>query len=70
MTELEQREQLTRIDKALADIDVALADAALKREQLRQLQTIEPWRVLITGITALGAWSAFLVFALAHWWRA
>jgi hypothetical protein len=69
MTELESREQLVRIDKALADIDVSLADAALKREQLRQLKTIEPWRVLIAGITALGAWSAFLVFALGRFVR-
>ena len=95
MTEKEEREQLARIDKALAEVDLALAHAALEREQLRQMQTIdldaklaglrqlqtidldaklrsyrlEPWRVFILGFGGLGAWSAFLIFALAHWWK-
>jgi hypothetical protein len=80
MTELDEREQLSRIDKALADIDLALGHAALEREQLRQLSSIdlavktrnyrlEVWRVLALALTGLGAWSAFLVFALGHWWR-
>jgi hypothetical protein len=77
---MEEREQLARIDKALAEVDVALALAALERGQLRQLQTVdldikrrndslEIWRVFAVALAGLGAWSAFLVFLLGHWWR-
>jgi hypothetical protein len=52
-----------------AQIDLALADAAKRREELRQMKSLEPWKVLLSGITALGAWSAFLVFLIAHWWK-
>ena len=33
------------------------------------MKTLEPWKVLVSGITALGAWAAFLIFVLAHWWK-
>jgi hypothetical protein len=52
-----------------AQIELALADAAKRREELRRMKTLEPWKVLVSGITALGAWAAFLIFVLAHWWK-
>ena len=88
MSAIDEREQMARIDqmhaqidKHLADVDMALTHAALEREQLRQLSSIdfaaktrnyqlEIWRVLAVALTGLGAWSAFLVFLLAHWWKA
>jgi hypothetical protein len=73
MTAIDEREQLARIDLALAQIDLALADAAKRREELRQMTPAEPWKFIITAMvtfmTALGAWSAFLVFLLTHWWK-
>ena len=39
------------------------------REIRDDVDKLEPWKVLIAGAAALGAWSAFPVFALAHWWR-
>jgi|HubBroStandDraft_5_1064220.scaffolds.fasta_scaffold1635499_1 hypothetical protein len=60
-TALDEREPFARIDQMHAAIQQALADDDKK--------PLEPWKVLIAGVTELGAWSAFLVFALAHWWR-
>lgn len=53
MTEKEEREQLARID-------LALAQAAREREQLRQMKdfptgTYEGWKVAFAGMTAGGA---------------
>jgi hypothetical protein len=61
LTAIDEREQLARIDLTLADI-------AMRQEQLRQLKTFEPWRVVVTAIAGLGAWSAVLVAMLAHLW--
>jgi hypothetical protein len=64
MTETEEREQLVRIDAALADI-------ALKQEQLRQMWAYEPWGLMFAGLTAMaifgGTVGAGLGWALAHW---
>jgi hypothetical protein len=59
MTAMDEREQLARIDLTLADI-------ALRQEQLHQLKSIEPWRVVVTAIAGLGAWSAVLVALISH----
>lgn len=53
MTEIDEREQLARID-------LALAEAAREREQLRQMKafpagTFEGWKVAFAGLTAGGA---------------
>lgn len=53
MTAVEEREQLARIDLALADI-------AMRQEQLRQMKsfpsgTYEGWKVIFAGLTAFAA---------------
>jgi hypothetical protein len=48
MTAIDEREQLARIDLALADI-------AMRQEQLKQLKTYEGWRLAFQGLTAGGA---------------
>jgi hypothetical protein len=64
MTETEQREQLVRIDAALADI-------ALKQEQLRQMKAYEPWKLFATVLTtvavASGVFGGGIGWTLAHW---
>ena len=62
MSGFDEREQLARIDLMHADI-------AMRQEQLRQLKSIEPWRVVVTAIAGLGAWSAVLAALLSHFWR-
>jgi hypothetical protein len=63
MTAIDEREQLIRIDAALADI-------ALKQEQLRQMKAYEWWKLLYAGLTATaiaaGVIGAGLGWKLAH----
>jgi hypothetical protein len=70
MSEMDAQEQRARIDQHLADIE-------LKLEQARQLRGVnydaktqqlryEPWKLVVLGFGAAGAWSALLV-ALLHW---
>jgi len=64
MTDMEQREQLARIDAMHADI-------ALKQEQLRQMKVYEPWRLFATILTAVavsgGIFGGGIGWTLAHW---
>ena len=61
MTAIDEREQIVRIDLALADI-------AMRQEQLRQLKSYEGWRLafqgLIAGGTLFGAGAALAAIFL------
>lgn len=47
----------------------AIEEAARNRSDYSRFTTDFPWKTFAIAITAVGAWSAVLVFALAHWMR-
>jgi len=59
---LNLREQIVRIDRNIAEVEKLQAEA----RKFKVESQWEPWKVLLSALAGLGAWSAFLVFL--HWW--